>query len=290
MNTVFVIDTGSRYLELSACSITREPEDGPDMRIILRKGASLGPLEAIQGIIAFPYPMVLMTRGYSAKSSAGYVDVTAQFGFSLTLSAACGFRWRRSLGRLEEPQAACILPAGCVLRSLQTEKNRNPATAQAAHQGYTWWAEQHHQIPRIQILAGQWDTCQGWEILPPSSFKGWPAGGPDIPLEHEGSALFRIREMPATTGCSSEEIEAALRWAEERNACEQELAKIRQRTGAGEHWLQVGADYVAWVRDAAARAEGSDMPLLIREMVALQNLAGGGIVSPALPIGNRGNV
>ena len=141
MNTVvLVIDARSREREVYAASATELPSD--PSKIVLRKGVDIGEIRMLHGTDV-EYP-ILVVGSYSARSSFGHVTPIGEENFfPVTFVGGAGFGFENEAGerkgdalrRFKKPLKATLLPASVRVFCVETHKNSNTATADAAFAG-----------------------------------------------------------------------------------------------------------------------------------------------------------
>lgn len=198
--TVLCIDTRTRELKAFTASLTQAASG-----LVLRVAAQLGGLSDLlppvgTGVLRPQYPVIVLTGGYSAQSSAGFASVLGTERFSRTkVVGGSGFGYEKyfdtgtrrvgdGLRRFKAPLEAVLLPADCAVELLPTHGNSNPATADAAVEGLRLLAARPGSIV---IAEGQSDWTRGYLIrVPRRTDRGcygqydWLAGGMEIPSEH----------------------------------------------------------------------------------------------------------
>jgi hypothetical protein len=169
MTTALFVDTFTRQILVHTVSVTEVPGHG----LVLRYGAEIGPLHRItkehelkNGVL----PILVTTRGYSAQSSYGFVEVITQGNHSkVPVIGLQGMPWQNG-GSLSivKPMEVVVLRPGTNLMNVPTHRSRsahhsNPATASAAHAGLKLRASVEPNA--LFILEGQSDYVQAWKLV-----------------------------------------------------------------------------------------------------------------------------
>jgi len=202
-STLIVIDARTRKLdEVFASSATCLPDNSG--ALILRKGVKVGTVEALAGR-ELPHP-VLVVGSYAARSSAGHVTPIgaenhnsvvwiggAGFGFTSQNEEGKNVHKGFGLRPFAFPLTGTLLPAGTRLEKVETHRNSNPGTADAAFAGLKLQSELN---PRIFILAeGQSDYTSAYSFEVPED-----AGYPEFPQEHR-TDIFSSEKMLNAAVC-----------------------------------------------------------------------------------------
>jgi hypothetical protein len=208
-STAVYINTATRDLEVFMASVTQLPRT-PDRayeapRLVLRHAVKLGNLARLlknrSWGLNFEFPIILSMRGYSARSSEGFVMVTQNRYMVGTDSfhpaevvGMLGFPWqqRPGLSKLKTPEMALVFHPEARVKPLSTHLNSNSATAFAAEQGIKLLAQLNDKS--VFILEGQSDETHGYQIeadLP--HLEGEKAFRPVWPAEH--SKVFAPAEI-----------------------------------------------------------------------------------------------
>jgi len=172
------IDTFSRELEVFTVSVTKVADIG----LVLRYGTKVGNLwqltEGAYGVFRNEdMPVIVATRGYQAKTTAGFVEVVADYRGDNTRVRTyvigiqgMPFQKRKGLCVLRNPMEVLVLRPGTNIVMLDTHARRkpgegwhsNPATAAAARKGIELRAKIRPNS--VFIVEGQSDYAQAWEF------------------------------------------------------------------------------------------------------------------------------
>lgn len=197
MNTIIVVDARERKLEnVFAASATTLPDNSN--AIVLRKGTKVGTMEQLAGR-NLDYP-ILVVGSYQARSSAGHVTPLgaenhnsvvwiggAGFGFTSQTEEGKNVHKGFGLRPFAFPLTGTLLPAGTRLEKVETHRNSNPGTAEAAFAGLKLQAELN---TRLFILAeGQSDYTSAYSFEVPEG-----AEHPEFPQEHR-TDIFSSEKM-----------------------------------------------------------------------------------------------
>lgn len=195
-STVIVIDARSRERNVFTASATQLPGMSA---IVLRKGAAVGKVETLHGQTA-EYP-ILVVGSYAARSSAGHVTPIGVENFDSVVwvgGAGFGFTEHGEDGKAVHkgyglrpfgwPLEATLIPAGARVSAVETHRNSNPATADAAFAGLRLQAKAN---PRLLVLVeGQSDYTSATAIEVPEN-----AEAPEFQEEHRAEDLFSPEKM-----------------------------------------------------------------------------------------------
>lgn len=178
MNAI-LIDSFSRKVKVSTVSVTQVAGKG----LVLRYGAEVGNLwqlteGAYDGVFRnADMPIIVATRGYTAQSSAGFVDVVTDYRGDNTRIRThvvgiqgMPFQKKKGLSAMSNPMEVIVLRPGTNIAALDTHARRkpgegwhsNPETANAAIQGIKLRAAIRPNS--VFVLEGQSDYAQAWEL------------------------------------------------------------------------------------------------------------------------------
>lgn len=174
-----LIDSYNRHIEVSTVSVTKVADKG----LVLRYGTKVGNLwqlteGAYDGVFRnADMPIIVATRGYAAQSSAGFVDVVADYRGDNTRIRThvvgiqgMPFQKKKGLSAMSNPMEVIVLRPGTNIAALDTHARRkpgegwhsNPDTAAAAIQGIKIRAAIRPNS--VFVLEGQSDYAQAWEL------------------------------------------------------------------------------------------------------------------------------
>jgi hypothetical protein len=192
--TALFVDSYARTIATSVVSVTKVA----DQQLVVRFGAVVGNLWQLTAN-GYPFrpnmPVIVTTRGYSAMSSAGFVDVVAEYSQYLSALKAQivgiqGMPWmeHKGLKRCKTAIDAYVLPANTEITQLNTHAGRKPgagwhsntATAFAARQGIALRSKLRRES--VFVVEGQSDYAQAWELNVP--YNEMPNTDLDWPWEH----------------------------------------------------------------------------------------------------------
>lgn len=151
-----IIDISSRRLEVFSGSVTQIPGcDGPDRKIVIRHGASLGDAKDLfpeytanqvyrgeqKAYHDLGLGLVITGSAYQAESSAGFTGV---FGASPsgTVVASCGCLGAKGLRPIKPLTARVYAPGKWLLYRCDVHRNKNVVTASAALAGIEYLVKQ----------------------------------------------------------------------------------------------------------------------------------------------------
>lgn len=205
---VFLLNTGNRFLNLYTCSVANYG-DG----VILRFGAEVGNIwdfsrsRLAEASNRRPekgqlIPWLILTRGYEARQSAGFVgvNVVGNNHINVKIKGMIGmpFMVKKGLLLLKEPWDAVLLHPKTDVSLIKTHNNSNTATCWAACSALNTRAELRKddlivtegQSDYIKAISFKRSSVQ-WSTVVPSNLGGdvwdseknvqWP---PEWPEEH----------------------------------------------------------------------------------------------------------
>lgn len=168
MSTALFIDTFSREVNVSAVSVTNVPNRG----LVLRFGAEVGKLSRLTKngeLKNEELPILVATRGYHARSSAGYVEVVTDWRGDWNpirnVVGIQGMPWRekKGLALLAKPIQVRVLRPGTNIIPVAVHSNSNPATAQAALAGMKLRSKVEPEA--VFVAEGQSDQALVWRLV-----------------------------------------------------------------------------------------------------------------------------
>lgn len=208
MSTALFVNTYSREIQVSAVSVTEVTES--DARryeaiehssgvlevaqmprrkgLVLRFGATIGNLWQLttdNGEFRPELPVIVAVRGYSAKSSAGFVDVVKDIhgGYRqghptrvhTYVLGIQGFPWQthKSLRVLGDPMEVFVLRPETTMRQVETHARRKPGTGWHSNRDTAGAARTAIELrakarpESIFVVEGQSDYAQAWELVAP---------------------------------------------------------------------------------------------------------------------------
>jgi hypothetical protein len=206
------IDTFSRALQVFALSVTKVADRG----LVLRYGAKVGNLWQLTEGSSYgvfrneDLSLIIPTRGYQAKTTAGFVEVVADYrGDNSRLRTyviglqGMPFQKRKGLCVLRSPMEVLVLRPGTNIVQLDTHArpkdsggwHSNPATAAAARKGIELRAKIRPNS--VFIVEGQSDYAQAWELVAEHEAYTEPFA-PDFPEEFRADRFTAEAEAKAT--------------------------------------------------------------------------------------------
>jgi len=203
VSTVLVIDLRSRVMEAFTASVTQLPSG----RLVIRKGAEIGPLKDFpDGELGFP---VLTLGAYSAQSSCGFSGAIAPeyYAGQFVLAGGLGLGYgvvdpvtnkqkgdalRPLTNKKGESFSLTYVPEP-TLRKLKGNSNSNFATANAAVAGFRLLARLRQEVV---IEEGQSDHANAWSLKP----KRGADFHPQFPAEHRPEIFGEASVSPMEGG------------------------------------------------------------------------------------------
>lgn len=209
MTTALFVDTHTRKIEVSSVEVTEVPGVG----LVMRFGALLGQLEDLvtpgrEWVIHVP--VLVATKGFTARSSAGQVAVLGEERPRVPVVGIQGMPWMKAkaLKALAEPIEVVVFQWGSTIRGVETHARREDhsasesrfnssvGSADAAIRGINLLREVRPSS--VFVTERQSDRAQAWELKPRSSerFEGDLAGlmDPEWDLEHRAER-FTLRVL-----------------------------------------------------------------------------------------------
>ncbi len=200
MTTIVIVDARSREQKCFVASATKLPQNSS--ALVLRKaGGNIGTVEKLHGQ-TLEHP-ILVIECYQAQSSAGYTSQLycsdmfheviwvggAGFGFS-SYDEETGKKIHRgyALRPFGFPLSGTLIPAGARVECVETHKNSNPDTANAACAALDLMVRCN---PNLFILAeGQSDYTSATSFEVPEG-----AVKPEFDNEHRAEDIFSPENM-----------------------------------------------------------------------------------------------
>lgn len=180
-SSVIFIDTSSRGLPVYAANCTAVDYGCGHFGFVLRLAAQIGNLGDFPEKFHFEIPVVISERGYSARSSAGFVAIDRgfpTFGYQLMVGK---MEFEGGLHVLGHPEGIVFLAPGASLEKIPSHRNSNPGTADAARIAMKVRAQARKSIV---ISEGQSDYVRGWEFVQPDPEDAPELWQIDFPSEH----------------------------------------------------------------------------------------------------------